>query len=117
MGVFDMTGEIDYDFDTGQNCEHQVVHGTYVDGKWEENIVSKQVVQANIQPVSEREIAFLTNGGERIVDARKLYVTEDIPGLSLSSRFVFLGQVWRVFRFDSRPENSYHKILVGRVDA
>ncbi len=116
MGVFDMSGEIDYDFDTGQNCEHQVVVGDYVNGKWVESVLSTQVVQANVQPVSEREIAFLTNGGERIVDARKLYVTEEISGLSLSSRFSFLGQTWRVFRIDSRPENTYYKIIVGRVD-
>lgn len=115
MGIFEMNGEIDNDFTTTQ-----VVHiregGTYVDGVFVSQEAGRETFSACIQPVSNREIAFLENGGERISDARTLYITQPINGIDLRSKFEFFGQVWKVFEFDSRPENTYYKIIVARVD-
>lgn len=115
MGVFEMDGEIDNDFTTAQVVHIKEV-GTYVEGVFVSQEGGRETFSACIQPMSNREIAYLENGGERISDARKLYITQSIDGLDLRSRFEFFGQVWKVFEFDSRPENTYNKIIVARVD-
>lgn len=115
MGVFEMNGEIDNDFTTTE-VVHVKEGGTYVDGVFVSQVAGRQSLSACIQPMSNREIAYLENGGERISDARKLYITQAIDGLDLRSRFEFFGQVWKVFEFDARPENTYYKIIVARVD-
>lgn len=115
MGIFDMTGEVDYDFTT-----HDVVfvkdEGQFIDGAWVQVDGERKTYQACVQPVGGRELSFLQNGGERISDFRKLYITQKIEGLELDGVFEFLGQRWKVVDFDDRPENTYTKITVARID-
>lgn len=115
MGVFEMDGEIDNDFTTDE-VTHIPSVGSYENGVWVESGGSQKVVSACIQPLSKRELSFLQNGGERVSDFRKLYVTQQIEDLTLMSQFEFFGQRWKVVEFDARPENTYYNIIVARFD-
>lgn len=116
MSAFEMIDVVSADFDTGYNVLHYPVKVQYVDGVLIQTKGTAKEHVANVQPLSEKEIGYLQNGGERIVDSRKLYITTPIEGLSLDSVFEFLGHSWKVFKYDARPENTYYKIIVARVD-
>lgn len=109
-------GLIKGDFDSKLNVVRIVRSGEYVDGRWVETEVARQSFTANVQPVSDHELAFLSSGGERIVDARKLYINENVEGVDLTGEWEFLGARWKPIRMDSRPARHYLKITVARKD-
>ena len=116
MSSFQMYGVVTGDFDNRYNVEYFPSIGNWINGEWVENSTNGQRLVANVQPVGGREISYLNNGGERISDARTLYITQPIKDLNLDGVFKFLGESWKIFRFDARPENTYYKIIIARVD-
>lgn len=90
--------------------------GAYVDGRWVPGTETRKAYTANVQPVSDHELDFLSSGGERIVDARKLYINENVEDVDLSGEWEFLGSRWKPVKMDNRLSRHYLKITVARKD-
>lgn len=110
-------GLIKGDFDSGFNVVRVTTEKSYVDGIPTETEIKRTSFRANVQPMSDRELDFLSMGGERIVDARKIYINDDsFDELDLTGHFEFDGQKWKPIKIDKRPKRKYCKIVVSRVD-
>lgn len=109
-------GLIKGDFDSGLNIVRIKKSGQYVNGIWVDGEETRKSFTANVQPVSDHELSFLTNGGERIVDARKIYLNDDVDEVDLSGEWEFLGARWKPIKIDSRPSRHYVKLTVARKD-
>lgn len=91
--------------------------GGYVDGIWVEGAGATTDYVVNIQPASEREKDFLRQGGERIVDVRRIYVnTGDMQLIDQTGTWEFLGQQWKAVGVDNRYWRNYCKVIVNRID-
>jgi len=114
----DMFGHIDDTFATVTVTRTTTEPGGYVDGVYipgNETITTHRYV--NIQPVSDREINSLQGGGERIEDARNLYINDGTTtNLTPSDKFEFLGQVWKSIKADNRYWHNKCRVTVVRVD-
>lgn len=90
---------------------------SYVDGILTPVTSAPVAFMVNIQPLNDKEIDFLQQGGQRIVDPRKIYVNNgDLDSIALDGEWVFLGQRWKVIRTDNRPWRKYCKVIVDRYD-
>ncbi len=65
-----MRGHIDNVFKSVP-ATHVGKSGSYVDGIWTSVTSAPVAFMVNIQPLSDKEIDFLRQGGQRIVDPRK----------------------------------------------
>lgn len=111
-----MRGHIDNVFKSVA-ATHVGKSGSYVDGIWTPVTSGPVAFTVNIQPLSDKEIDFLRQGGQRIVDPRKIYVNNgDLDSIALDGEWVFLGQRWKVIRTDNRPWRKYCKVIVDRYD-
>lgn len=111
-----MRGHIDNVFKSVP-ATHVGKSGSYVDGIWVPATSGPVAFTVNIQPLSDKEIDFLRQGGQRIVDPRKIYVNNgDLNSIALNGEWVFLGQRWKVIRTDNRPWHKYCKVIVDRYD-
>lgn len=111
-----MRGHIDNVFKSVP-ATHVGKSGSYVDGIWTPMTSGPVAFMVNIQPLSDKEIDFLQQGGQRIVDPRKIYVNNgDLDSIALDGEWVFLGQRWKVIRTDNRPWRKYCKVIVDRYD-
>lgn len=89
----------------------------YVDGLPVETVSPPVPFQVNIQPLNDKEIDFLRQGGERVIDPRKVYVNSgDLNAIQLAGEWVFLGQRWKIIRTDNRPWRNYCRVTVDRLD-
>ena len=121
--AFNMEDLIDFNFRT-----HFITvlkqSGEYVDGTYVMNTSSSQSYEGTVQPISERERQALDQGGQRIIDARKIYINgynnidvspsdtlliADVPNGETVGRF-------KVFAVDLRRARAYCKIMVGLID-
>lgn len=111
-----MKGHIDNVFKSVP-ATHVGKSGSYVNGIWKEVLTSPVAFLVNIQPLSDKELDFLRQGGERIVDPRKIYVNSgDLDAIQLAGEWVFLGQRWKIIRTDNRPWRNYCRVTVDRFD-
>lgn len=116
MGL-EMTGHIDAVFKSVSATRTTTSNGEYVDGIWIPGVQTSKTYTVNIQPATEREIDFLSEGGERIVDARRVYVNNvGMDDIDQTGQWSFLGQIWKAHRVDNRPWRNYCKIIVSRID-
>lgn len=91
--------------------------GAYVDGKYVEGTETITPHIVTIQPASDREIDALVSGGERIVDARRVYVNDGVlASISQADEWIFDGQSWKCVKLDNRPWRNYCKAIVSRID-
>jgi len=91
--------------------------GSYVNGIWQSTTSAPVSFKVNIQPLNDKEIDFLRQGGQRILDPRKIYVNSgDLSQIELDGEWVFLGQRWKIIRTDNRPWRNYCKVIVDRYD-
>jgi len=113
-----MQGHIDSTFrSTSGNARHHPKGGAYVDGLWVAQTFPSVDFPANIQPLNDKEIDFLPQGGERIIDSRKIYINSgNMEAIQLDGEWEFLGQRWKIARTDNRPWNNYCKVIVYRID-
>ena len=119
----DMTGFIDSKFQSGGLATRtSYAPGQYVNGIWQEGVASTENHRVNIQPATEKQIADLEQGGERILDVRRLYVNGgDLFSISPSDTWTFpsdsgLDGVYRTRSLDNRPWRGYCRIMVAIVD-
>jgi maleate cis-trans isomerase len=112
-----MNGQIDAVFSSVP-----VVHivnntGAYVDGLWVEGTELSTPYTATVQPATDREIDFLSQGGERLTDVRKLYINEgNMQGIDNTGDWEILGQRFKTIKTDNRYWRDYCKVFVSRYD-
>ncbi|AVD86193.1 hypothetical protein [Pseudomonas sp. SWI44] len=111
-----MQGHIDGVFQSVP-ASRTVTGGNLVGGIWTPGapVTSQYVV--NIQPATDREVDFIRQGGERIVDVRRIYINEgDMQLIDQTGTWEFLGQQWKAVKVDNRYWRNYCKVIVSRID-
>ncbi|MDO9345038.1 MAG: hypothetical protein Q7T99_16295 [Pseudomonas sp.] len=112
-----MEGQIDGVFESVEASRTVDTGGAWVDGIWTPGIPSTTPYIVNIQPASDREIDFLRQGGERITDARRIYINQgDMQLIDQTGTWAFLGQQWKAVKVDNRYWRNYCKVIVMRID-
>lgn len=115
----DMSGHIDSTFESVTATRTAKAGGAYVDGKWVDGSSAATNHIVNLQPLNDRERKTLQEAGERIIDARKIYVNDgDIYSVSEADMWSFAGVdgVFKTVSVDNRPWRNYCKIVVSRKD-
>lgn len=112
-----MKGHIDRVFKSVTATRTGSTGGGYVNGIWVEGTTTVTSHTVNIQPATDREIDSIERGGERIVDARRVYVNDGIdPSIRESDTWEFFGQLWKCHKLDNRPDRDYCRAIVSRID-
>jgi hypothetical protein len=112
-----MEGQIDQVFASVEASRTVDSGGDWVEGIWVPGTPSTTQYIVNIQPASDREVDFLRQGGERIVDARRIYINQgDMQLIDQTGTWEFLGQQWKAVKCDNRHWRNYCKVIVSRID-
>lgn len=112
-----MEGQIDGVFESVEASRTVDDGGAWVDGIWTPGTPSTAPYIVNIQPASDREVDFLRQGGERITDARRIYINQgDMQLIDQTGTWAFLGQQWKAVKVDNRYWRNYCKVIVVRID-
>lgn len=94
-----------------------VTPGSYVDGIWTEGTPVTTDYTVNVQPVSDQELYYLNQGGERLVDVRVIHVNDgDLSLIDYTGVWNFIGLTWKTIKLDNRYWNDYCRIVVSRID-
>jgi hypothetical protein len=113
----DMRGQVDSVFKSVTATRTTTGGGDYVNGIWQPAAPTTQTFIANLQPASDREIDFLIQGGERVIDARRLYINSgDLSVIDQTGDWEFLNQRWKTVKCDNRPWRNYCKLIVSLYD-
>lgn len=122
MGI-DMLNHVDGPFVSTVGVRQQVTTGyadgiptvtanAYLDGNPSHNV--------NIQPADDRLIDWLERGGQRVRDARRVWVNDgDLYSISPADDWTFEalpGAVYRSVKLDNRPWHNYCRIVVVIYD-
>ena len=119
----DMSGHIDDVFQSHVGTRRAKT-GDYVDGIWEDGPEVVTTHKVNMQPLNQEDINFLTLGGERIQDTRKVYIndrtianvsSEDIWTFVDVNGFVVDGK-FKCISADNRTARTVTKAYVVRLD-
>lgn len=114
--MIDMLGHVSGTF-TSIPATRRMTGGGWVNGEWVEVVGDPQPYDINTQPASDREIDFLRNGGERITEARRVYINDgDMESVTNNGEWEFIGQRWKTVKCDNRYWNNYCKLIVMRID-
>lgn len=117
MSVLNMRGGVDGVFQSVPASRTTTAGGDYVDGIWVPAPSVTTAFTVNIQQVSQQELDFLTKGGERVVDVRRIYVNDGpLEGIDETGEWTFLGKRWKAVRVDNRYWRNYCKCIVERID-
>lgn len=112
-----MQGQIDGVFQSVPASRTVDTTGDFIDGIWVPGTTATSPYVVNIQPATDREVDFIRQGGERIVDARRIYINEgDMQLIDQTGTWQFLGQQWKAVKVDNRHWRSYCKVIVSRID-
>lgn len=93
--------------------------GSYIDGKWVGVPGTPTPHTVTLQPASDKELNNLSKGGERVVDARRIYVNDgDLYDISPSDTWTLAGiaGAFKSIKLDNRPWRNYCKIIVSLQD-
>lgn len=118
MTTLDMGGHIDDVFES-VTAQRQPRGGSYVNGRWVPSEGDSSSHRVNLQPMTTREIQTLQDGGERIIDGRRVYVNDgDLYNITPSDLWTFPGVdgTFKAVALDNRPWRNYCKIMVSRID-
>ena len=111
-----MQGQIDGVFQSVP-ASRTVTGGQHVNGLWVPGTAVTSPYVVNIQPATDREVDFIRQGGERIVDGRRIYINEgDMQLIDQTGTWEFLGQQWKAVKVDNRHWRNYCKVIVSRID-
>ena len=116
----DMVGHIDGTFKS-IDVSRTPRSGSYVDGIWVSADGTPKSHTANVQPLNEREIQHLLQGGERVTETWKLYINDgDLYSIAPKDIWTFdTGKgpkKYRAIKLDNRPWRNYCKIIVSLID-
>lgn len=120
----DMGGHIDDVFQSGVGYRTAKTGGGYANGVWVEGTETTTPHKINIQPLNQKDINFLQQGGERIQDTRKIYVNDGIsPSISEADAWAFvdvngnaIDGVFKCVSLDNRPWRNYCRFYAVRID-
>ena len=118
-GLLDMTGCVDGTFQSTPATRTSKAGGSYVDGRWVEGTPTQTSHVVTLQGASQREIDFILNAGERVVDVRKVYINDNSDySYHEADTWVFDGVdgIFKVISMDNRPWRTYIKLMVSRLD-
>lgn len=117
MSVLNMTGCVDGVFQSVPATRTTTAGGSYVDGVWVPAPPVTTSFTVNIQQVSQQELDFLSKGGERVVDVRRIYINSGpLDTIDETGEWTFLGKRWKAVRVDNRYWRNYCKCIVERID-
>lgn len=96
--------------------------GGYERGVYKETFENLATYSACVQPTSNKERMALERGGQRIVDPKTIYIGgSSAKNFKLAPADLFkidgLEGFYVSVQTDSRPAQSYHKIIVNLVDS
>lgn len=112
-----MEGQIDGVFVSVDASRTVDVGGQLVEGIWTPGAPDTKPYVVNIQPASDREVDFIRQGGERITDARRIYINQgEMQLIDQTGTWTFLGQQWKAVKCDNRYWRNYCKVIVMRID-
>ena len=112
-----MSGHIGPVFKSGLATRTSFVNGGYVDGLWVDGTSVETPHTVTVQPASDREIETLEKGGDRVNDARRIYVNDGVLAeITQADTWTFDGQEWKCYKLDNRPWRNYCKAVVARFD-
>lgn len=112
-----MQGHIDPVFESVPASRTVDTTGQYVNGIWTPGVTVTTPYTVNVQPANDREIDFIRQAGERIVDVRKIYINEgNMQLIDQTGVWSFLGQQWKAVRVDNRYWSDYCRVMVNRID-
>ncbi len=115
----DMSGFIDSTFESVPAVRTGRTGGGYTEGIWVAGTPTESPHTINLQRPSDKERQVLIDGGERLVDARKIYVNDGIDySISEADTWVFTGVdgVFKTVSLDNRPWRNYCRAIVSRID-
>ncbi len=118
----DMEGHIDDAFQSIPATRYSQSGSRDSKGRWVSGVESGSPHKVNLQPLSDKEIANLGEGAERIQDFRKIYVNDgDLYSLTPQDEWEFdapdlAGIRFTVYAMDNRPWRNYCKCVVHRND-
>ena len=115
----DMLGTIDATFVSVPASRTSYTSGYDALGYAEDSAPVATSHTVNLQTTDHRKIESLVKGGERIVDARTLYVNDgDLYDIKDNDEWSFTGVdgTFRTVELDNRPWRNYCKIIVSRND-
>lgn len=115
----DMEGHIDDTFESFEAIRISVTDGGRdpLTGLWVDGTEVETPHSVNAQPVSDRKIDSLSQGGERISDARHLYINDGVlTSIQEADLWEFEGQRWRCLEMDNRHWRNYCRVTVTRLD-
>ena len=123
LTTIDMGGHIDDVFTSGIGTRQPNI-GDYANGKWGDAAGSPTPHVVNIQPLNNKDINFLKDGGERIQDTRKIYLNDGIsPDISPADTWTFVDSngnsidgEFKCVSLDNRPWRNYCKFYAVRID-
>lgn len=123
MTSLDMFGFIDPVFRSIDATRTSFSGGAYDgDGIWQPGIPVISQHTITLQPLSMKEISFISLGGERQHDLRKIYVNDgNLYSISESDTWAFqisqgVNGNYKTISLDNRPWRNYCKIIVSRYD-
>jgi hypothetical protein len=119
----DMGGHIDDVFQSGVGTRTTKT-GDYFEGIWIDGLPDVTTHKVNIQPLNQEDINFLTLGGERIQDTRKIYVNDGVNyAISDKSTWTFvdidgnpIDGIFKTISLSNRPWRRTCKLYAVRLD-
>lgn len=115
-GPLSMLGHVDSVFVSVPATRTTAV-GAWVEGIWTPGVSVTSAYTVNIQPATDREVDFIRQAGERVVDVRRIYINDgDMQLIDQTGTWEFLGQQWKAVKCDNRYWREYCKVLVTRID-
>lgn len=118
MAGLDMKGHIGDVFQSIAATRTSYSGGGYVNGLWVDGTSTDTPHTVTIQPATDKEIEVIEKGGERVIDARRIYINDGVLAeISQADTWAFDGQVFKCYKLDNRPWRNYCKVIVARIDA
>ena len=120
--TLDMLGHIDDTFESMPATRYAQSGARGSDGKWTSGAETETPHKVTLQPLSDKELANLGVGAERVQDFRKVYVNDgDLYSITPQDEWEFdspdlSGIRFTTYMLDNRPWRSYCKCVVHRND-
>lgn len=118
--VLNMSGHVDSVFRSTSGTRTSTTGGGYVDGRYVPGAESiTEHPNVNLQPLKERQIAQLQQGGERVEDSRNVYINDgSTHNLRPADTWTFDGVEgeFKMTALDNRPWRNYCKFVAVRID-
>ena len=118
--VFNVKDAVDQMFTTHKVKISPDASGDYVEGIYTkiENILPS-IHDASVHPLDDKTRQSIERGGQRLIDARKIYISDGLVSHVYPSdkiEIIGLDGVFVAVSCDARPERFYCKIVVSKVD-